>query len=300
MGAPLYIVDAFTDRPFAGNPAGVVTRAEALSDEQMQAIARELRHSETCFVADASEPGVDFHLRWFTPMVEVDLCGHATVAAYTCLAEEGRINFSGGIAHVRYATRRGVLSVWVEGEGKETRGVMMSAGVAPIAAAPDDREAVARAIGLDPATMDAGLPMAVDSANARLIVPVGRLEELLSLTPDYERMRSYGEAMGYGRFTLICRETLNPSFSTHLRHFAPGVGVAEDPVTGTAHAAIAVYLDWLGLLSEGEKVSYEGEQGHAVGRPGSVKVEVHRRDGIITDVRIGGHAVIVARGEIEI
>jgi trans-2,3-dihydro-3-hydroxyanthranilate isomerase len=297
--APLYIVDAFTDRPFAGNPAGVVTRAEGLSSEQMLAIARELRHSESCFVTESPDPGVDFRLRWFTPAVEVDLCGHATVAAYSCLAEEGRISFREGGAHLKYATRRGVLSVWVEGEGRKALSVMMSAGVAPIAAAPDDREAVARAIGLAPPAMDEELPVAVDSASARLIVPVLRLEELLSLTPDYERMRSYGEAMGYSRFTLICRETKNPRLFTHLRHFAPGVGVAEDPVTGTAHATIAVYLDWLGLLPAGERVAYEGEQGQAVGRPGSVNVEVLRRDGTVADVRIGGKAVIVVRGEIE-
>ena len=98
MGRPVYIVDAFTHIPFAGNPAGVMTRADGLSDEQMQVLARELRQTETCFVTEGMQAGVDYHLRWFTPTVEVDLCGHATVAAYTCLAAEGvRI---GGRGHI--------------------------------------------------------------------------------------------------------------------------------------------------------------------------------------------------------
>ena len=98
MSRPVYIVDAFTRTPFAGKPAGVVTRADGLSDERMQTLARELRQTETCFVTEGREAGLDYHLRWFTPTVEVDLCGHATVAAYTCLAAEGvRI---GGRGHI--------------------------------------------------------------------------------------------------------------------------------------------------------------------------------------------------------
>jgi PhzF family phenazine biosynthesis protein len=123
LGRSVYIVDAFTDGPFAGNPAGVVTRADGLSDAQMQAVALELRQTETCFVMQGTEVGVDYHLRRFTPTVEVDLCGHATVAAYTCLAAEGRVLFGAEPVHLRHTTRRGVLSVWVEGNHREARNV---------------------------------------------------------------------------------------------------------------------------------------------------------------------------------
>ena len=301
MNVPLYLVDAFTTHPYGGNPAGVVTRAEGLSPERMQAIARELKQSETCFITEGPEPGVNFRLRWFTPSVEVDLCGHATVAAYTCLAREGRIRFVDGEAQLRHATRRGVLGVWVRGEDGQAHAVMMSAGVAPIQPATDKREEVARAIGLEPSAIDLDLPLASDAPSARLIVPVRRLRDLLSLVPDSDGMCRYGKTAGYTRFTLVCQETQDPTLKTHLRHFAPANGVPEDPVTGTAHAAIAVYLDWLGLLPDGETVTYEGEQGHAVSRPGSVRVEVLRDEtGAITDVRIGGSAVIVARGEISV
>jgi PhzF family phenazine biosynthesis protein len=300
LGRAVYIVDAFTRIPFAGNPAGVVTRADGLSDAQMQALARELWQTETCFVTEGREAGVDYHLRWFTPTVEVDLCGHATVAAYTCLAAEGRIRFGAEPVHLRHTTRRGVLSVWIVGEHREARNVSMSAGVASLRRAPDDPAEVARAVGLDPASLDPELPLAAEAASQRLIVPVRRLTDLLNLVPDSAGMIRYGQTAPYRRFTLVCRETLDARLRTHLRHFAPANGIPEDPVTGTAHAVIAVYLEWLGLQPSGDRVRYEGEQGHAMRRPGSVTVELLREGGAVADVRIGGKGHIVAQGEIQI
>jgi len=111
-------------------------------------------------------------------------------------------------------------------------------------------------------------------------------------------MIAYGKQSGYRRFTLVCRETESPDSFAHVRHFAPANGILEDPVTGTAHAVAAIYLDWEGLLPPGERLLLTGEQGHAVDRRGEVMVEVQRQAGRITDVRIGGTAVIVARGEL--
>ena len=159
MPRPVYLVNAFTTAPFAGNPAGVVTRADGLSGADMQALAREIAQTETCFVMQGPGAGVDYHLRWFTPTTEVELCGHATVAAYTCLAAEGRIPLGGTPTHIRHATRRGVLSVWVAGEGCRATNVAMSAGVASLRAAPDDPSTAARAIGLAPASLDPELPL---------------------------------------------------------------------------------------------------------------------------------------------
>jgi trans-2,3-dihydro-3-hydroxyanthranilate isomerase len=111
-------------------------------------------------------------------------------------------------------------------------------------------------------------------------------------------MIAYGQQSGDRRFTLVCRETADPAHFAHLRHFAPANGIPEDPVTGTAHAVAAAYLDQQGLLPAGERIVLTGEQGHAVARQGIVTVEVHRERGRIADVRIGGSGVIVARGSI--
>jgi trans-2,3-dihydro-3-hydroxyanthranilate isomerase len=295
---PFALVDAFTEQPFAGNTAGVVTAADDLSGEQMQVIARELGQTETCFVSAVAPPGADLTLRWFTPTVEVDLCGHATVAAFACLATDGRIGWSGDHAHVRCATRSGTIGVWLERTAAGSARVMLSVGAASLAPATDDRAAVAAAVGLDLAALDPALPLAADTRSARLLVPVARLSDLLQLEPNGTGMVAYGKHCGYRRFTLVCRQTEDPGHFIHLRHFAPANGIPEDPVTGTAHAVAAVYLDGEGMLPRGRRVVLTGEQGHAIDRRGVVTVEVHRRAGRITDVRIGGTAVIVARGEL--
>src|SRR5918995_4190000 len=292
------LVDAFTDRPFAGNTAGVVSAADGLSGDQMQRIARELGQTETCFVSSSDEPEVDLALRWFTPTVEVDLCGHATVAAFTVLADEGRVDWSDDRAHLRCATRTGAIGVWLERMPSGSPRVMMSVGVASLAPATEDRSAVAQAVGLNPSALEVSLPLVSDRGSARLIIPVSRFNDLLRLEPHGPEMIAYGKQRGYRRFTLVCRETENPDSFVHLRHFAPANGIPEDPVTGTAHGVAAIYLDREGLLPPGERVVLVGEQGHAVDRRGNVTVEVQRQAGRITDVRIGGTAVIVARGEL--
>jgi trans-2,3-dihydro-3-hydroxyanthranilate isomerase len=295
---PFALVDAFTDRLFAGNTAGVVSAADGLSGDQMQRIARELRQTETCFVSSTDGPEVDLALRWFTPTVEVDLCGHATVAALTVLAGEGRVNWSDDRAHLRCATRTGAIEVWLERMPSGSPLVMMSVGVASLEPATEDRSAVAQAVGLAPSALDASLPLVSDRGSARLIIPVSRLSDLLDLEPNGTGMMAYGKQRGYRRFTLVCRETENPDSFAHLRHFAPANGIPEDPVTGTAHGVAAIYLDREGLLPPGERLVLVGEQGHAVDRRGNVTVEVQRQAGRISDVRIGGTAVITARGEL--
>src|SRR5215212_10862401 len=166
------LVDAFTGRPFAGNTAGVVCAADGLSTDQMQRIARELGQTETCFVSSTDRPEVDLALRWFTPTVEVDLCGHATIAAFTVLAGEGRVDWSDDQAHLRCATRTGSIGVWLERMPSGSPRVMMSVGVASLAPAPEDLSTVAQVVGLAPSAIDASLPLVSDRGSARLIVPV--------------------------------------------------------------------------------------------------------------------------------
>jgi PhzF family phenazine biosynthesis protein len=298
MHIPFALVDAFTEQPFAGNTAGVVSVADGLCCEQMQRIARELRQTETCFVSGSNEPGADLWLRWFTPTVEVDLCGHATVATFVLLAEEGRIRWERDRAHLRCATRVGAIDVWLERRANRAPRVILSVGAPVLAPVSDERSSAASAVGLPASALDPALPLMREPAGARLILPVARLADLLALEPSGAGMIAYGARSGDRRFTLVCRETADPAHFAHLRHFAPANGIPEDPVTGTAHAVAAAYLDRQGLLPAGERIVLRGEQGHAVDRHGIVTVEVHREEGRIADVRIGGSGVIVARGAI--
>lgn len=298
MSRSVYIVDAFASRPFEGNAAGVITNATDLSGAQMQAIARELKQTETCFVSTVPDEEADFELRWFTPAVEVDLCGHATVAAYLCLFREGRLQLVNGRCHLRHLTKRGILDVWIAQEESSGPVVMMSVGVPRIQPSLDDPHVVAETVGLMIGDLDSDLPLASEEASSRLIVPVKSLERLLSITPDTNRMMEFGARTGYRRFTLVCRETLDSAAFMYLRHFAPVNGIPEDPVTGTAHGVVAAYLDENGLLPSAGETSLIGEQGHAVGRPGTVAIDILRRESAIADVRIGGSGYIVAQGAI--
>ena len=217
------LVDAFTDRPFAGNTAGVVSAPDSLSGDQMQRIARELGQTETCFVSSGAGPEADLALRWFTPTVEVDLCGHATIAAFTVLASEGRVDWSDGRSYLCCETRTGTIGVWLEQTPSGSPRVMMSVGVASLDPAPEDRSTVGQAVGLAPSALDASLPLVSDRGSARLIIPVSRLSDLLCLEPNGPGMVAYGKQTGYRRFTLVCRETKNPDSFAHLRHFAPAM-----------------------------------------------------------------------------
>jgi PhzF family phenazine biosynthesis protein len=177
--------------------------------------------------------------------------------------------------------------------------VTLAVGAATREPTPDEAPEVARAVGIGEGAIDPTLPMAADRGSARLILPVARLADLLGFAPNGAGMVAFGERRGYRRFTLVCRETHDPACFAHLRHFAPANGIPEDPVTGTAHAVAAVYLDGQGALPLGDRVVVLGEQGHALGRQGRVTVDVRRRDGRIEGVRLGGSGVIVARGALE-
>lgn len=272
---PLYHVDAFTSRPFTGNSAGVVLDAAALSDAQMQLLARELRHSETAFILPSAR--ADYRVRFFTPAREVDLCGHATIAAAWVLASEGRLRRG----RARQETRVGVLELEVARD--RIRMELAPPKTADVDVRPDDLAAVLGSHELDPSRpirkAYAGLwtlivPMK-DEASINLCQP--RLPELAALNVEQD-------VAG----TLLFAST--PDGSLYSRFFGPAVGVPEDPVTGTANGALGGYLV-LHRLAPGP--DFRVRQGDAMGRPGEIEVHATSRE-----VRIGGTAVILSRGAV--
>ena len=272
---PLYHVDAFTSRPFTGNSAGVVLDAAGLSDAQMQLLARELRHSETAFILPSTK--ADYRIRFFTPAREVDLCGHATIAAAWVLASEGRLRRG----RARQETRLGVLDLEVTRD--RIRMELAPPKLEDVDVRPQDLAAVLGCSELDPARpirkAYAGLwtlivPMK-DEASVNLCQP--HLTELAALNVEQD-------VVG----TLLFASA--PDGSLYSRFFAPAVGVPEDPVTGTANGALGGYLV-LSKLAPGP--AFRVRQGDAMGRPGEIEVHATARE-----VRIGGAAVILSRGAV--
>lgn len=297
-GMPDYqvkIVDAFTTRRYAGNPCGVVTRAEGLTGDQMQAIARELNASETAFVFPSAV--ADFRVRFFTPAKEIPLAGHPTIATMFTLADEDRIDLSQGRAQVTQELNVGVLPVEIvrSPEGY-TRVVMTQAR--PEFLGVLEREAFASALGIGAGDIRDDVPLQVVSTGTpQAMVPVRSLDVLGRIQPHLQRLSELeqsGQFFGTHVFTL---EALEPAHRAHARHFAAGAGIPEDPVTGSATGGMAAYLWKYGLVRESR---YTVEQGYFAGRPGLVDVEVDGEGVDPVQVRIAGTAVTVLTGTITV
>lgn len=291
------LVDAFTCEPFHGNPAGVVPDADGLAEAAMQRIARELGASETCFLL-APARGGDLRLRYFTPAREVPLCGHATVAAVHVLAAEGRLRPAAAagegveVAAARLETGAGLLPVEARWEGGRVT-ALLGQPAPRFRPFGGDAAEVAACLGLPPAAIAAaGLPVALASTGLwHLLVPVAGLEAVRRAAPDLTRLARLNEALGVHTTHVYALEALDPAADLHARSFAPAIGVAEDPQTGTASGALAAFLAALGLLvpagglgqpspARPGAVRLVMEQGHELGRPGRIEVEVVAGEGL--------------------
>lgn len=286
----IYQVDAFADEPFAGNPAGVVLDASGLSDDAMRRIAREMNLSETAFLLPAGRSDADLRIRWFTPAVEVDLCGHATVATFHAGMESGRLE----AGRYRMECLSGVLPVELS-RGQDGR-PRVSMGLPVVSleevAPPDDLEA---ALGIAHTVLAGDLP--IMKAGDWLVIPFRRRKDLEALAPDFAAVHRW-KRHGVGAVIVMTTETIETGSAVHLRMFAPSYGIDEDPVTGSAQGPLAVYMHSCGLLRQGES-AYVAEQGDAIGRPGRVVVDVRRGESVEA-ITISGRAVTVIEGTIHL
>lgn len=271
-----YIVDAFTEKLFGGNPAGVVLLDNDFPpDRLMQQVAAEIRYSETAFVR---QDGADeFTVRYFTPRSEVDLCGHATIATFGLLWQLGKVGDWACLIH----TLAGDLEV-MAGER-----VMMQMAAPKMVGAVVDVERLCRimqcVVPLMPVEIiSTGLP--------DIMLPVQSLEELAALNPDMATLAELSrelEVVGVHAFVQA-----GDGYTAHVRNFAPLYGVDEESATGTANAALTHYLQRQGLLQQGGECSFL--QGEKMGRP-SVVETLLRPDSAIY---VGGKCRIVAKGEL--
>ncbi|GAD51722.1 isomerase yddE, PhzC-PhzF family [Halarchaeum acidiphilum MH1-52-1] len=281
------LCDAFTDRPLDGNAAGVVPDADDLSGAQRQAIARELGASETAFVT-ASEDA-ERRLRYHTPTTEVDLCGHATIAAHAHLRDAGVIEPGDHTVE----TNVGVLDVEIEESGT----VWMRQRDPTIRQRPDlDAERVANALGVDALSFVDDLPVAVaDTGLPFLVVGLDYLATLGDADPDDDALRDLCEEVGAEGVYAVTLDTLERESTLHARAFCAPVGIREDPVTGTAAGAAGAYLDEIGAFGGDQPDEMVFEQGHYVDRPGTVRVRVDAEG-----VRVGGTAAAALDGELTV
>ncbi|MEU5779113.1 PhzF family phenazine biosynthesis protein [Streptomyces venezuelae] len=263
------VVDAFTDRPFAGNPAGVLLLDAFPDDTWLQNVAKEVNHAETAF-AHPLPPGgdADWALRWFTPATEVDLCGHATLATAHVLHATGAASGT-----VRFTTRSGVLTATAHEDGTLT----LDFPTAPLTAA-EIPDGIAEALGAEPL-------LAYDTGRnvGDLLVELADEKTVRSLTPDHKALVRHSER---GIIATARAEDPARGYDFVSRCFFPRVGIDEDPVTGSAHTALAPF--WSERLGRAELTGLQ-----ASARTGLVRTRVQGDRTLLT-----GRAVTVIEGEL--
>lgn len=260
MGRPLVQVDAFTAQPYGGNPAAVCVLSEPSPDDWMQRVAQEMNLSETAFLLPE---GDGYRLRWFTPTVEVDLCGHATLASAHALWSEGHLPPD---QEARFYTRSGLLTAQQQGDWIELN------FPADPAQSIETPEGLADALGTT--------PVAVVKTSLGYLVELDRAATVQALQPDFAVL---GQFPVHG---VIVTSRGEAPYDFVSRFFAPALGIHEDPVTGSAHCALSPY--WRDRLGKTSFLAYQ-----ASARGGVLQVE-DRGDRVV----LRGQAVTVLRGEL--
>ncbi len=283
----IFQVDAFTDRPFTGNPAGVVLDADGLDDAQMQAIARELNNGDTAFVLQPAAPGEDLHVRFFTPRKEAPFVGHATLAVHAVLQRESpmALRHQGG--------RTGIVAVQADAGRLSITQPAPSLGRT---LSPGELDDVLGLLDLSRTHLDAAAPARIaGTASTRLLIGLRDVAALDAMRPNLAALAALSPRIGAQGYFLFVRGGEAGAVSTESRMFCPALGIDEDPVSGNAHAMLGIHLREAGLLpATGAVAHFTGLQGRHVGRPGRVEVEVALGgDGAATAATIRGEAVIV-------
>ena len=286
------LVDVFTEQPFSGNQLAVVLNAHGLSDSQMQAIAREFNYSETTFVFPSSEAAAPWRLRSFTPLAEVfGAGGHNSLGAWWVLADRGTVGLSDPKTTLQQEIGERVLPVEIYSEAGKPLRVAMTQGKPHFGEKLTDRRAMARTLGLDPSDLEVdGLEaQAVSTGAAHLLVPVRSLSALERIRVDAQTLIDLARPIGCEGCYPFCLETREKGLAAQARAFFPGIGISEDPATGTAAGPLGAYLASRKLISEG--VWAVIQQGVEIRRPSRIEVRVQGEQ-----VEVAGRSVIVAEG----
>lgn len=268
---PIYQVDVFTKEYYKGNPAAVCILEKELKDNQMKSIAAEMNLSETAFLLPIEGDLNTYSLRWFTPEVEVPLCGHGTIATAKVLFDDIGINGD----KINFYTKSGKISAKKFGEGISID--------FPIDKPIDFQlpEGLLEALRIKEYE-----DVKIGKNTRKIIVRVKDYNEIKELHPDFERMKNISTAEGLKGIAVTAKG--NEEYDFISRYFNPWAGVNEDPVTGSVHTVLSAY--WFKILNRKQMLAYQ-----ASARAGEIKLEIRENR-----VELIGEAVIVLKGEVYI
>ena len=277
-------VNAFTDSINGGNPAGVALNPPKLTPEQMKKISKKLVVSETAFVYPSKK--ADFKLRFFTPSIEVALCGHATIATFFTMGIEGVFPQNKNQISITQETNSGILPVDIYFKNNQCQKVMMTQSKPVIQDIQIKMVEISSSLRIMKNEIDDTLPKQIVSTGLFTFpICVKSFDILMKIKPDFEKIKKICLEKGCGSFHVFTFETIEKSSVYHARNFPPCYGINEDPVTGTANGAVSSYLLLNKIIQDKKLIC---EQGDIIGRPGRVQVEFENNN-----IKVGGKAKIV-------
>ncbi len=281
----IYQIDAFTKQPFNGNSA-VVIFADNLTNKEMQAIAMEMNLSETAFISSSNK--ADFKLKWFTPAIEVELCGHATIASLHYLAERNIIQKK---SFITFETLSGVIECRVDGDT-----YYMKLHIPEFKTFESSYNEIINILGIKQNDIDDQYPFILQN-NGNLFIYVRYLDAIKNLKPNFKELVKLSKEKGeFTEVTVFSLETFEKENDAHLRFFAPFYGIDEDPVTGSANGPLLLFMHKLCLIDKDiENKTFTFEQGDFLGRIGRVNVSFSPGN---NELMIAGNAVTILKGEL--
>ncbi|MBN1201679.1 MAG: PhzF family phenazine biosynthesis protein [Anaerolineae bacterium] len=304
-----YQVDVFTNQAFGGNPLAVFPDASGLDTEQMQRIALEMNLSETTFVFPPDDPGADFKVRIFTPEAEMPFAGHPVVGTHWTLAHLGRVELVEPVTTVRFQLGVGLRAAALHVEGGHVTRVVMDHQRPEFyaTASPEQTARLAHGLGLPAeAILDTGWPVQVVSSGIRqLFIPARSLREVGAITPKQQDTAVMSAICAeldpvdrcHDCLMVLTRETVDPGVDVHTRMFAPGLGIGEDPATGSASGGLGAYLVKNRIVTATPPTTHLlAEQGIEIGRPSRISIEVDGTPDDVAMVRVGGEVVPLIEG----
>ena len=299
--ARFYTLDVFTDRAFGGNPLAVFPDAAKIPEAALQSIALELNLSETVFVYPPTDPKHTRRVRIFTPVYEMPFAGHPTVGCAFALASLGEIPLAG---ETRIVLEEGVgpVPVLIRGQHKKPEFAQLSVAKLPeTGPPPPGRTHLAEMLSIDPSDIMGGMtaPQAISCGFPFLMVPLRDLDAVRRARVRMDQWDSALKSYWAPDVMVFARDPERDGSVIRARVFVPGQGIIEDPATGSAVAALGGYLGARESAASG-KFTYLVEQGFEIKRPSFLELEVDKEHGEVSAVRVGGSAVMMSEGMMEI
>lgn len=296
----IYQIDSFSNKKFFGNPAGVVYKADGLAEVDMQRIARELNNSETAFIFSSDSKEYDVHVRFFTPLREVPICGYATIAAHYVIALEN--NFKEKTC-IRQKTGAGILPVEIE-PIDNSYNVIMTQGKVEFGDIIDGKnlDRLVSALGIDNDDLIKEAPVQiVSTGHSKVMIGIKDYKQLHNLRPDMKELNKLSDIINCNGYFVFTFDSKEKDILLKGRMFAPAIGIEEDPVTGNANGPVGAYIVKYNLVKiENDNLNFSAKQGMSIDREGTINVNVHIENSEPVKVQVSGTATVVFKTEIEL